>query len=1381
MDFYKVRYRTIKNGYLEVYPDFKICRSKDLMVRGKSFYAVWDEEKGLWSTDEYDVQRIVDKDLKDFYEKLSKQTEDQIIVKWMGDFSTNSWSTFKNYINKISDNSIQLDEKLTFSDQKVTRDDHVSKRLNYALKEGDYSAYDEIIGTLYEKEEREKIEWAIGSVISGDSISIQKFLVLYGEAGAGKSTILNIIQMLFDGYYTTFEAKALVETNNTFSTEVFKTNPLVAIQHDGDLSKIEDNTKLNSIISHEYMVINEKHKPSYTARANSFLFMATNRPVKITDAKSGIIRRLIDVKPSGNRIHPKRYRELMNTISFELGAIAHHCKCVYEELGRDYYNGYIPFDMIFQTDVFFNFVEDNYVNFRDQDGVSLKQAYTMYKEYCDDTLVSFKLPMYKFREELKNYFEKFYDVIRIDGKQVRSYYEGFIKSKFSQREDSDIQDNKESIDIPNRKFSLTEDKSILDDILKDCQAQYASEAGVPLYKWKNVKTHLSDIDTRKTHYLKVPKHHIVIDFDLKDDSGEKSLEKNLEAIESWPLTYAEFSNGGKGIHLHYIYEGDPDQLSRLYSDNIEIKVFSGDSSLRRRVSKCNNAPIATISSGLPFKEKKSMINLDIVRTENGIRELIKRNIRKEIHPATKPSVDFIYKILEEAYSSGTVYDVTDMRPAVLSFACGSTNRASYCVSLVNKMHFKSETESQAKNFDVPDDESDIVFYDVEVFPNLFLINWKFRGKNKKCVRMINPTPDEVSELLKMKLVGFNCRRYDNHMLYARAFLLYSNEQLFELSQRIISKSKNAMFREAYNISYTDVYDFASAGNKKSLKKFEIELGIHHQELGIPWDQPVPESDWPKVAEYCDNDVIATEAVFDYLSVDWKTRKILADISGLTYNDTTNSHTKRIIFGDDPKPQSQFNYRDLSKPVRWSKEIEKNYGSDYPYRIFDQNGEPTYKPYIPGDPLEEGYSIMPFFPGYSFEKGVSTYRGYTIGEGGWVFSDPGMYAPVDLNDIKSMHPSTIDAEVLFGKEYTKRFSDLKKARVLVKDKKYEELSVVLDGKFKKYIGDDDTMENLSTALKTPINSVYGLTFAKFDNAFRDPRNKDNIVAKRGALFMVNLKMAVEKLGYKVVHIKTDSIKVENADPFIMNFINDYGKEYGYIFDHEATYERFCLVNNAVYIARYDEKGIINKGGKHAKEWTATGAQFAHPYVFKKLFTKEPIAFPDMCETKSVETALYLDMNENLGEDEHDYKFVGKVGSFCPIIPGAGGGILLREKNENKYDAVGGTKGYRWLESEMVLDLHIEDRIDKSYFDRLANAAISDISEYGDFEWFVSNDPIMESPKKLSPDELDEIALSQAEAPPWLMPCGREKYGTCEDCDKCCFSNGKKECKLGYDID
>ena len=163
--------------------------------------------------------------------------------------------------------------------------------------------------------------FTIGSIVCGESKKLQKFMVLYGAAGTGKSTVLNIIQQLFEGYYSVFDAKALGSSSNSFALEAFKTNPLVAIQHDGDLSRIEDNTRLNSLVSHELMTVNEKFKSTYANRFKCFLFMGTNKPVKITDAKSGLIRRLIDVSPSGNKLSPKEYKAVTKQIEFELGAI----------------------------------------------------------------------------------------------------------------------------------------------------------------------------------------------------------------------------------------------------------------------------------------------------------------------------------------------------------------------------------------------------------------------------------------------------------------------------------------------------------------------------------------------------------------------------------------------------------------------------------------------------------------------------------------------------------------------------------------------------------------------------------------------------------------------------------------------------------------------------------------------------------------------------------------------------------------------------------------------------------------------------------------------------------------------------------------------------
>lgn len=888
LDFLMISTRSTKRGVIEIYPKFIIKKSSDLMIRGGDFYAIWVEERGLRSTDEQDALSIIDKYLDKYAEENKGKFEGHVRIMHMWDAESGMIDTWHKYCQKqMRDSFHQLDDKLIFSNTKVSKKDYSSKRLPYPLEKGNISAWDKLISTLYSPEERHKIEWSIGAIVTGDSKHIQKFMVFYGSAGTGKSTILNVIQKLFEGYYSVFDARALGSSSNSFALESFKTNPLVAIQHDGDLSRIEDNTRLNSLVSHELMTVNEKFKAAYSNRFNAFLYMGTNKPVKITDAKSGLIRRLIDVTPSGNKLTKREYDDVTKRIDFELGAIAKYCEDIYRK-DPGAYDDYVPVSMLGASNDFYNFVLDSYFTFKEQEDVPLKSAWELYKTYCDEANVPYPFSKRIFKEELKNYFRDYKDRYTKNDTRMRSVYIGFRADKFEDEEKEEVQTPK----IKLIEFNSTE--SIFD---KDCgkyPAQYATSKGTPSKKWDNVTTTLDDINTKELHYVKVPENHIVIDFDIPDENGEKSLERNVEEASKWPPTYAEFSKSGKGVHLHYIYTGDPKKLSAIYADHIEVKVYSGKSSLRRKLTKCNNLPIATISSGLPLKGEDKVVNFEAIKTEKGIRTLIKKNLKKEIHPGTKPSIDFIYKILDDAYKSELKYDVSDMKPAVLSFAASSTHQADYCIKLVNKMQFKSEEPSLPVG-SRPEDQ--IVFYDIEIFPNLFLVNWKYEGEGKPVVRMINPKPAEIEELIKYKLVGFNCRRYDNHMLYAR-LMGYNNQQLFNLSQKIINEGKG-FFGEAYNISYTDVYDFAA--KKQSLKKWEIELGIHHQELGLPWDKPVPEELWTQVAEYCDNDVIATEAVFHKLKGDFTAREILADLAGMSVNDTTNTLTTRIIFGKERHP------------------------------------------------------------------------------------------------------------------------------------------------------------------------------------------------------------------------------------------------------------------------------------------------------------------------------------------------------------------------------------------------------------------------------------------------------------------------------------------------
>ena len=129
------------------------------MIRGGDFYAIWLEERGLWSTDEQDVVHAIDKELDKYAEENKHHFESNIRVLHMWDAETGMIDRWHNYCKKqMRDSFHMLDEKLTFSNSQTTKKDYASKKLNYPLEPGDFPAYDKLMSTLYSEEERHKLE-----------------------------------------------------------------------------------------------------------------------------------------------------------------------------------------------------------------------------------------------------------------------------------------------------------------------------------------------------------------------------------------------------------------------------------------------------------------------------------------------------------------------------------------------------------------------------------------------------------------------------------------------------------------------------------------------------------------------------------------------------------------------------------------------------------------------------------------------------------------------------------------------------------------------------------------------------------------------------------------------------------------------------------------------------------------------------------------------------------------------------------------------------------------------------------------------------------------------------------------------------------------------
>lgn len=1320
--FVQIRTKVVQ-GRTHVYPEFMV-RGKDFMLKGGKFYAIYNEQTGLWSTDEAEVTEIVDRKIDEYAKEHYKDVD--ISLDHMNRSTTKVLKEFKEWTRQLPSehNFIPLDSDITQIDEATNMKQYRSKKLNYKISAGPMDNYELFMNTCYAPDEREKLEWMVGAILCGDAKKIQKFIVMYGKPGTGKSTFLNIVQQIFEGYWSVIDVDSLVNRSSQFGTAALKNNPLVCIQHDADLSKIDKNDVLNSVVSHEVILVNEKNKPQYPLRSNAIIFIGTNDFVNITDTRQGVTRRMIDVYPTGEVLPSDIYNDVVEGVKFELGAIAAHCIDVYREGGATKYNKYKPSVMIKKTNVYTGFISERYGDLCDpvNDPISVRDLYRMFKSYMEDSGYSYIPTLARFKENMADFYDDFKERLRLpDGRMPRNMFVGFKKDCLDETmscvTNKEVKvDNDESDDVvrasavskfifKRRKLS---EENVLDVFLADYPAQYSNAVGVPSRAWVDCDKVLRQLNTGREHYVKVPENLIVIDFDIKGNDGEKSLALNLEAANKWPLTYAELSKSGQGIHLHYIYDGDVNRLSKIYGPNIEVKVYTGNAALRRKLTMCNNEPIAHISSGLPFKEEAKMVTFDTLKNEKALRTVILRNLEKEYHPATKPSVDFIKKALDDAYASGMHYDVSDLQSKVLAFANNSTNNALYCVKLVGQMRFKSDDITEDEGVGITED---LTFVDCEVFPNVFILCYKHWKKDDIPHVLINPKPSEVEELTRRNLVGFNNRKYDNHIMYAR-IMGYGTEELYKLSKKLVSGSPSevlaATFSEAYNMSYADIYDICTT--KQSLKKWEIELGVHHQENSYPWDEPLAEEHWKEVADYCCNDVMATQAVWEHNKGDITAREILADLSGLPVNSTTRQHATKIIFEGDKHPELV--YTDLSKT--------------FPGYHFSKTGlgPECYNGYDPNDKK-------------TWHTGFSEYLGEDPSEGGRVQFVPGIYYDVALLDVESLHPHSIKELNLFGK-YTQNFVDILDARLAIKHGDLDKARGLLGGKLAKYLTDESVAADLAQALKIVINSVYGYTSAKFENAFRDARNVDNIVAKRGALFMILLEHELAERGITVIHTKTDSVKIPNATPETILFVKDFGKKYGYTFDHEATYEKMCLVNGSTYIAKV-------KSGKHAGKWVAVAAQFQHPYVLKTLFTKEPIIFEDMCETKEVKTSMVLDFNEGLPEGEHKYEFVGRIGLYVPVKPGCGGGLLLRDKGKEyekayekwkaypydskgkpkaepeRYSFVTGSGGYRWFDAEAVKlmpEKKQKEIIDYSYFNKLCDDAIAAIEQYGDYDQFIN---------------------------------------------------------------
>lgn len=181
-----------------------------------------------------------------------------------------------------------------------------------------------------------------------------------------------------------------------------------------------------------------------------------------------------------------------------------------------------------------------------------------------------------------------------------------------------------------------------------------------------------------------------------------------------------------------------------------------------------------------------------------------------------------------------------------------------------------------------------VEFDIETYPNYFLIQFLFKGKYVVAFEKRNNQPfNQLTELAficqNFVLVGFNSNSYDipmlRHFLSANA----TNDSLYKLSKDLIENEMRwwdikdrYTHNDKLNINTYDLIEIAPDPNKISLKMYSARrLGERLQDLPYEPHQKLTDEEITVVYNYCIKDITNTHSLKCDLHTEIDMRKFMS--------------------------------------------------------------------------------------------------------------------------------------------------------------------------------------------------------------------------------------------------------------------------------------------------------------------------------------------------------------------------------------------------------------------------------------------------------------------------------------------------------------------------
>ena len=482
-------------------------------------------------------------------------------------------------------------------------------------------------------------------------------------------------------------------------------------------------------------------------------------------------------------------------------------------------------------------------------------------------------------------------------------------------------------------------------------------------------------------------------------------------------------------------------------------------------------------------------------------------------------------------------------------------------------------------------------YDIEIFPNYFLVCVQDCTTLERISFEISPRKDQRIELLEflqsdVRLFGFNCIHYDGKVLQKLKLLVHLKGKelvstLKRFSDNIITDDKFNKFQKrltgVQNVDLMLMHHFDNDARRASLKQLQFAFQMTNiQELPYHHNAILTLNQMEEVKKYCWNDIEATLKLYNYSKEAIQLRESLSKEYGID-----------MMSWNSPKIGEKSFALKLAKEIGQDKLTKKTYRDTislndiiFPYVEFQTEGFQKLLTYFKSKTIQGTYKVFTEIPFDELEiieghynlrktKGVQKnlnilYKNieFVFGTGGLhactnsgIYEADDDYIIIDI-DVSSYYPNLSIKNKLYPEHLGIEFCD-------IYEKRYNERGNYPKGSV------------WNGSIKLELNGVYGKSNSEH-SAFYDSKYTMAITIN-GQLLICMLAEQLMEVS-QLLQANTDgvTIRVHKNYLYIVQDIITWWQKLTLLTLETANYQKMVIKDVSNYLAVYTNGKVKRKG-------------------------------------------------------------------------------------------------------------------------------------------------------------------------------------------------------------